>query len=83
VWLGEPLASLEILVAEEIQGGQPVVTFKTCKGLTEAAFLRVAGGSSVLQTSVVAGAGFSRSFSPPLLVPAQRRRVGQMAGANQ
>ena len=48
VWLGEPLASLEIVVAEEIQGGQPDVTFKTCKGLMDAAFLRVAGGSSVL-----------------------------------
>jgi hypothetical protein len=46
----------KILVAEEIQNGQPVVTFRTCKGLMEAAFLRVAGGSSVLQTSVVAGA---------------------------
>jgi|HubBroStandDraft_4_1064222.scaffolds.fasta_scaffold02724_5 site-specific DNA recombinase len=48
----------KILVAEEIQDGQPVVTFRTCKGLMEAAFLRVAGGSHVLQTSVVAGAGF-------------------------
>jgi hypothetical protein len=48
----------KILVAEEIQHGQPVVTFRTCEGLMEAAFLRVAGSSSVLQTSVVAGAGF-------------------------
>ena len=48
----------KILVAEEIQNGQPVVTFRTCKGLMEAAFLRVAGSSSVIQTSVVAGAGF-------------------------
>ena len=29
------------------------------------------------------GAGFPMSFCPTLLVPAQRRRVGQTAGANQ
>ena len=48
----------EILVAEELQDGQPVVTFRSNRGDTEAAFLRVAGSSRLVQTKVVAGAGF-------------------------
>ena len=48
----------KILVADEIQDGQPVVAFRTQKGRLEAAFLRLAGCSGALQTSVVAGVGF-------------------------
>lgn len=48
------------------------MTFKTCKGLMEAAFLRVARGSSVLQTSMVAGACspliVRRSFTSPISI---------------
>jgi len=48
----------KILVVDEVQDGQPVVAFRTEKGRMEAAFLRLAGGSVALQTSVVAGVGF-------------------------
>jgi hypothetical protein len=54
----------KIPVAEEIQDGQPVVTFRTCKGQMEAAFLRIAGSSSLLQTSVVGGADLGLIFRP-------------------
>jgi hypothetical protein len=49
----------KILVAEEIQDGQPVVPFRSNRGHMEAAFLRVAGSSTLLQTNVVAGARYA------------------------
>jgi hypothetical protein len=39
----------KILVAEEVQDGQPVVTFRTSTGHMEAAFLRASGSSRLVQ----------------------------------